>query len=220
MTKNLFLAGEHANFYREYYAPQETRFRIEPKTAGDKSFVEQMHGALSLLEQHMRFRQYKPQKFIPKVVDFNTETGELVIAISASLTSAVPTASVDYNNMIIDCQDAMWITNQAFQLASLAHGAGIVLPFSTANFLACYKSQTFMLLDWTMVQVYKDGRTDKEVAKEQVIELAGLLFSMVDYAGAVSKGKPDKHLSEFMDEATSGAFSSATEALRKLNSIS
>ena len=219
MTENLFLAGKHANFYQVYYAPQETRFRIEPRTDADKSFVEQMNGALNLLEQHMRFRQYKPESFIPRVVNFDAKTGRLVITISASLTSAVPTVSIDYSNMIIDCQDATWITKQAFQLASLAHGAGIVLPFSTANFLVCYQSQSFMLLDWTMAQIYKD-RMDETVVKEQVIELAELLLIMVDYAGVVSGGKPKNcYLSEFMNKAANGAFVSTTEALKELSGV-
>ena len=218
--KNLFLAGERAKFYQISNSPQETRFLVEPATAESKCFAEQMNGSLNLLHQHMRLQQYKTERFIPKVAEFDVKTGRLILAIPANLTSAAPTALIACSDMIVDCQDAIWITKQAFQLASLAHGAGIVLPFSIDNFLLCYKSKNFVLLDWTTTQVYKNGQIDETVAKEQVVDLANLLLSLVDYTGMVSGKVPDScYLYEFINEAADGMFLSATEALQKLNSI-
>jgi len=216
----LFLSGKYAKFYQISNSPKETRFLVEPETPEAKSFVEQMNGSLSLLHQHMRLQQYKTERFIPKVMEYDAETGSLILAISANLTSAVPTVMLDYNNIIIDIRHAAWITKQAFQLASLAHGAGIVLSFSTENFLVCYQSESFVLLDWTATQVYKKCRIDDAVAKEQVIDLANLLLSMVDYTGAISGKVPgNRCLIEFMNEAAGGAFLSATDATQRLNSI-
>lgn len=220
MQKKLFLAGRRANFYQTDITLRETRFRVEPKTAKEKGFMEQMNGTLGLLHQHMRLQQYKVPRFIPKVTDFDTTTGRLTLTIAANLATAIPTALIDYNNVVIDQRNATWITQQAFQLASLANGAGIVLPFSTENFLICYKSESFALFDWTMAQCYADNQTKAMVAQSQVVDLAGLLIAMVDYRGITSGGAVgDSRLWDFIQRAIGGMFPSATEAMQVLNTI-
>lgn len=220
--KKPFLAGRYANFYLVSATPQETKYLVEPKEAEGKAFMEQMNGALTLMEQHRRLQQYEKEKFIPEVVNFDAETGRLTMLISANLTSAVPTIMIDYNNMVIDYRNATWLTKQAFQMASLAHEAGIILPFSAENFLVCYQSECFAMLDWSLAQVNNDKvhPIDAEVARAQSVDLATMLLGMVDYRGKVSNVKPsDSRLWEFMQEAEQGAFLSTAEAARVLNSI-
>lgn len=220
MQENLFLAGEYVNFYQTSIASRKTIFRVEPKTVENKALTEQMNGVLGLLHQHMQLHQYEEEKFIPKVTNFNPVTGELELTISANLATAVPTVVIAYNEIVIDQRNAAWITRQAFQLASLANGAGIVLPFSPENFLVCYKSENFVLLDWTTAQLYKNSQTDATVAQQQVVDLANLLVDMVDYQGATSGGKMDNlGLWDFMQKAVGGAFLSVTEAEQALNHI-
>lgn len=220
--EKLFLASRYANFYLVSTAPQETKFLVEPKFKEVKGYMERMNGALNLMEQHRKLQQHKTEKFIPWVVEFNAETGRLIMAISAELASAVPTLVVAHSDIAIDCRHAEWLTKQAFQLASSAYEAGIVLPFSVENFLVCYQGECFAMLDWTMAQVNCDKMhpIDAEVARAQVTDLAILLLKIVDYCGIVSdKASLNPRLLRFMREASLGAFLSPTEAMKVLNSL-
>lgn len=222
MHEELFLSNEQVNFYRFYdnSATQETRFLAKPKNTECMMFVEQMNGALNLMHQHMKFRQYKEEKFLPKVEEFNAQTGEIALTVPANLSSAVPTVVIEHNNIIIVRSNAAWITKQAFLLASLAYEAGIVLPISVENFLVCYKSETFVLLDWSMAQVVEIGRISTDVAQKQVVDLADLLMGLVDYRCPPHNATLcDSFLRKFILDASHGMFATASEAQQALSRI-
>lgn len=214
MQKDLFFAARYVNFYQLEARTEETRLLVEPKTSEEKSCLEQMNEAL---ERLWRYPEKAQRIALPKVAQFNNAVGEMILVVPKNLATAVPTVLIDYNNYIVDYQHAGWMTRQAFRLASLAEKAGVVLPYSTEEFILCYESKYFTALDWTRAQIYAQGKTDAEVKVQQTVALAEMLMSMVDYRGTMSDVKPaNSDLWDFMRQVANGSFLSATEAKKIL----
>ncbi len=210
MQKDLFFTARYVNFYQLEMQAEETQFLVKPKVSGEKAHLEQMNNALERLWRGPGGAQ---QIALPKVAQFNNAVGEMILAVPKDLATAIPSVLIDYNNYIVDYQHAGWMTRQAFRLANLAEKAGIVLPYSTEEFILCYESKYFMALDWTRAQIYAQAKIDAEVKIQQTVALAEMLMLIIDYRGAMSNVKPaNSNLWNFMQRVANGGFLSVVEA--------